>query len=130
MTEEAKDLWQRAIRTLATAVKLVPDDPDSAASRAYYAAFHAVSACFAAEGRSFSKHSAVEAAVHRDLVNAGRCPEEVGIAFSALSKLRSTADYGSPTHVTPDEASDAISKAGCVVNAIRAIMPADVVNGT
>jgi uncharacterized protein (UPF0332 family) len=62
-------LWERARRALATARRDLPADPDAAASRAYYAAFYAVSALFAAEGKSFRKHSAVETAVHRDLVH-------------------------------------------------------------
>ena len=129
MMAEAQDLWRRANRTLATAEKLTTDDPDSATSRAYYSAFHAVSALLAAEGRSFTKHSALEAAVHRDLVNAGRCSEEVGIAFSKLAKLRSTADYGSPSHVTPDEAKDAVAEAQFIVDTVRAMLPGGVAGG-
>ena len=35
--------WERALRSLGSARQLRETDPDSAASRAYYAAFHAVS---------------------------------------------------------------------------------------
>ena len=51
---------------------------DSAASRAYYAAFHAVTALFGLEGRTFAKHSALEAAVHRDLVKTGKWASDLG----------------------------------------------------
>jgi len=91
MTPEAQDLWNRALQTMETARKLVADDPDSAASRAYYAAFHGVAALFAVEGKSFRKHTAIEAAVHRDLVNTGRCSEEFGIA---LFETRQAALHG------------------------------------
>ena len=39
--------WQRALRTLASGRQLIKTDPDSAASRAYYAAFHALTSLFA-----------------------------------------------------------------------------------
>ena len=43
MNQEAHALWLRAGRSYNSAAKLAEEDPDSAASRAYYAAFHAVS---------------------------------------------------------------------------------------
>jgi uncharacterized protein (UPF0332 family) len=66
MTPEALDLWQRASRGLQTAQGIASEDPDASASRSYYAAFYAVSALFALEGKSYSKHTGVEAAVHRE----------------------------------------------------------------
>ena len=121
MSPEAVSLWSRAIQSLRTAKTLIDNDPDAAASRAYYAAFYAVSALLVAEGRSFSKHSAVEAAVHRDLVSAGRCPPEVGAAFSSLVSLRATGDYGVEDHVSSDGARHAIEKCELVVETIRRI---------
>ena len=47
---------QHADRALQTAAMLVTTDPESAVSRAYYAAFHAVTALFALRGQSFIKH--------------------------------------------------------------------------
>jgi uncharacterized protein (UPF0332 family) len=123
---EVHDLWRRAVQTLETARGLVGSDPDSAASRAYYAAFHAVTAIFASEGKSFRRHSAVETAVHRDLVNTGRCSEEFGIAFSKLAKLRSTADYGSPAHISSYEAMDAASKAAFIIDTLRELLPPEI----
>ncbi len=41
MKEFAAAEWQRATRSLESAGELLDSDPDSAASRAYYAAFHA-----------------------------------------------------------------------------------------
>jgi uncharacterized protein (UPF0332 family) len=90
---------------------VLPVSSDAAASRAYYAAFHAVAALFALEGRSFTRHSAVEAAVHRDLVRTGRWPAELGKLYTRLVALRQTGDYGGGTHVAADEAADAITVA-------------------
>jgi len=58
MKEFAATEWQRALAALDIAKQAVETDPDSAASRAYYAAFHALTALFALRGQTFSKHSA------------------------------------------------------------------------
>lgn len=47
MTEQADALWDRAEDALRAARVLLAVSPDSAASRAYYAAFYAVTAYFA-----------------------------------------------------------------------------------
>ena len=69
--EYAKDLWRRAENALNSAEALLMISGDDAASRAYYAVFNAVSALFALHGTTFVKHSAVRAAVHRELVQKG-----------------------------------------------------------
>ena len=120
MSPEVLDLWDRAGHALHSAEKIVDDDPDGAASRAYYAALHAVSAFFAVEGRAFRKHTAVEAAVHRDLVRNGGWPIEFGAAFSTLASLRQTGDYGGSVHVTGEAARDAVAKARIIVEQVRA----------
>jgi len=104
---------------LATASHDLPVSPDAAASRAYYAAFYAVSALFALSDRTFSKHSAVEAAVHRDLVKSGKWPAELGKDYSQLVGLRETGDYGGGQHVSAKDAKDAVEKARRIVQAIR-----------
>ena len=72
MTRLASDLWARAEDALRLAKNDLALSADGAASWAYYAAFYAVSAHFALKGRTFRKHTAVEAAVHRDLVRSGK----------------------------------------------------------
>ena len=48
---EVEALWVRALRSLASARLLASTDPDSAVSRAYYAAFDAVTALLLLEGQ-------------------------------------------------------------------------------
>ena len=86
--EYVQALWERARESLKGAEVLVSVDPNAAASRAYYAAFHAVTALFGLEGRTFKKHTDVLVSVHRDLVHAGRWPIELGDAFSHLNSQR------------------------------------------
>lgn len=119
MTPLAIDFWERALDSLRVARHILAVSPDVAASRAYYAAFYAVSAHFALAGRTFRKHSAVESAVHRDLVKAGLWPTDLGSAFSTLVELRTLGDYGELKHVTPTEAQDSVEAAADILRAVR-----------
>lgn len=58
MKQYAVDLWSRAAETWRLARLLVGYSDDDAASRAYNAAFHAVSAPFTVEGRTFTNSRA------------------------------------------------------------------------
>lgn len=59
--EYARMEWDRALEAFRSARLLVAHGGfDSAASRAYYAAFHGVTALFALEERVSTKHSALE----------------------------------------------------------------------
>ena len=57
MRDLAENLWSRAQEALRASRHVLPVSCDAAASRAYYAAFYAVSALFALRGRTFKKHS-------------------------------------------------------------------------
>lgn len=114
----AADLWQRAEEALRTAAADLAVSFDAAASRAYYAAFYAVSALFAMEGREYVKHSAVHTAVHRDLVKTGRWPSALGQDYSQLLRLRETGDYGGGRHVQEKEACDTVSAARRIQDAV------------
>ena len=78
MNEFALAEWGCAGRSIASAERLADSDPDSAVSRAYYAAFHAVNALFALRGKSFTKHSSLRAAIHRELIRQRRVAAGVG----------------------------------------------------
>ena len=123
MTEFALDVWGRANRSLRSAKQLVTSDPDSSVSRAYYAAFHAVTAVFALRGRDFPKHAAVRAAVHRDLVNAGEWDASLGRNYDFLLELRETGDYGGFAHASEDSARMAIDCATRILAAAQASEP-------
>jgi uncharacterized protein len=123
VSPEILDYWSRAIQALQTAASLINRDPDASSSRAYYAAFYAVSALLAFEQRSLSKHTAIERAVHRDFVKPGIWSAELGAALSWLANLRYTADYGGGEHVQPEDAELAVEKARLILQAVRAAAP-------
>lgn len=123
MNAEAKDFWERSLQAMETATQLISTDPDASASRSYYAAFYALSALFALDGKFFAKHSALEAAVHRDLVKSGRLPQEIGADYSFLRGLRDTGDYGGGAHVSEDAANQAAKATRRIVAAMQKINP-------
>ena len=123
MKSYAAELWNRAGRALDTARCTLDADPDAATSRAYYSAFYAVSALFALEGRTFRKHSAVEAAVHRDLVKEGTWPPDLGADYRELRRLRATGDYGGFEHVSAEDASQAVEKAKRILETVQRTRP-------
>jgi uncharacterized protein (UPF0332 family) len=56
------------------------------------------------QNTNFTKHTAVRAAVHRDLVRTGKWPNELGAAFDVLWELRDLGDYGGGSHVQKEDA--------------------------
>ncbi len=123
MKEFAAAEWQRAERALDSARQIVQGDPDSAASRAYYAAFHALTTLFALRGQTFSKHSAIRAAMHRDLVQNGLLAADRGLDYDFLMDLRETGDYGGLMQVTPQNAQAAVDKAASFMDALKHLQP-------
>jgi len=59
----------------------------------YYGCFYAATAFFLGEGRSFRKHAAIRAAIHRDLVHQGHLDQAFGAIFDRLFEERHLADY-------------------------------------
>ncbi|MCE5276405.1 MAG: HEPN domain-containing protein [Planctomycetaceae bacterium] len=123
MKEYALAQWQRACQSLESARTLLDSDYDSAASRAFYAAYHAVTALFAWRNVAFKKHTALRAAIHRDLVATGQWAIELGKAYDFLLELRETGDYGGPAHVEQQDAQTAIEKAGAIIAAVKVLCP-------
>lgn len=121
--ERAAEFWFRATRALAGARLLRDADSNGAASRAYYAAFQAVSALFALDGRRFSKHSAVQAAVHRDLVRPGRWSQELGADYTYLRDWRDVGDCSVEERVSAEDAQKSISKAQGILKAVQEERP-------
>jgi uncharacterized protein len=115
--EVARSQWQRAQRVIRTAAGLIASDPESAASRAYYAAFHALTALFALPGQSFKKHAALRAALHKDLIKSSESPMERGKDYDLLTELRETSDYAEVARVAEQDARRAVEAAQRIVAA-------------
>ena len=121
--EDALWFWQHAETALSAARRTVDIDASTASNRAYYAAFYAVSALFAAEGQTYTRHSGIEAAVHRDLVNTGRWSKDLGTAFSELQRLRMVTDYDVSRFPSVEEAREAVRQAEVIIKAVKNSFP-------
>lgn len=123
MSKPAAELWERSLQAFKTAQKVIWDDPDAAASRSYYAAFYAISALFLLENKTFSRHSALEIAVHRDLIKTGKWTQKLGADYKYILQLRWTGDYGGGAHVTGEESLEALKAAHRVIKAVQMARP-------
>jgi len=115
--------FNRANKSLSSARLLLESDPDSAVSRAYYAAFHAVTSLFALRDKTFSKYTAVRAAVHKDLVNTKEWDEELGKAYNFLLNTRETGDYGGTNQLSISNAEIAVDRAEMIISAVKETCP-------
>lgn len=95
---------------------------DDAASRAYYAAFHAASAALASRGLTFRKHGAVIGAVHKWFVRTGEVEAETGKWLTWLFELRSVGDYGEMVHVNEEQARMACERATTLVRIFQKLL--------
>lgn len=78
-----------------------------------------VSAFFAFENKLFKKHSAIESAVHRELIKTGRWKNELGADFSKLLILREKGDYKMIWSIEGSQAEEAIKAAQRIIDAVH-----------
>ena len=123
--DDAALLWAKALEDRRAAHALRGIAFSGVANRAYYAVFHAVSALFYFEGNEdlYKKHSAVESAVHRDLVRTGRWTRDVGAAYTSLHELRLSGDYGIAFGVSEEESQTALDSMEIILAAISEMHP-------
>lgn len=105
MKEEVASLLALAEEKL-RAAKLLLDGRawGDASSRAYYAAFHAVSAALLARGQSFSSHARVLGAFNKEFIHQGIFPREFTALLTRLFENRQSGDYGVISGLTEAEA--------------------------
>lgn len=119
MNDGVARLLDAARNDLASARYLIDGDfPSQAASRAYYAAFHAAEAALLALGETRGKHSAVIAAFGRLVVKGGGADPATAGWLRDLFDFRARADYGGAT--TSEEARAALERADRFIAAVEA----------
>ncbi|WP_448206716.1 HEPN domain-containing protein [Azospirillum sp. sgz302134] len=85
---------QAAFRDLRSARLLFDDgDVDGAASRLYYAMFHAATAAFATRQRTIKTHHQLVGEFGRQFVESGVIPRELGRALNVALEMRRVSDY-------------------------------------
>ena len=88
-----------------------------AASRAYYAAFHAITAVLAARGLAFASHAQTIGAFNREFVKTGLFPPETIRQLQRLFEDRQTADYDWVNTVDAETAAADVAAAQALVTA-------------
>jgi uncharacterized protein (UPF0332 family) len=121
MTPEGEALLRAADDKLKAAQVLRDSGLDGdAASRAYYAAFHAISALHLASGNTFSSHAQLIGRFNKDYVRTGIFAPSLTRVLTRLFEDRQLGDYDPTTTVSSEQASQDIMDARQIVEAIRA----------
>jgi uncharacterized protein (UPF0332 family) len=104
LTPEKEALLAEARQSL-EASKLLREEGfyDYPASRAYYSMFYSSQALLLKKGLSFSKHSAVLAALGRYFAKTGEIPPEYHQHLIRAMQTRHTADYDAQKPITQEE---------------------------
>ena len=92
---------------------------DDAASRAYYAAFHAISAALYAKGLSFSSHSQTIGAFNREFVKTALYPVGFGEKIQKLFDDRQTGDYDIASPIDGETADEDIAIAEDILGKVE-----------
>lgn len=103
----------------AARVLLEADAPGDAASRAYYAAFHAVTAALLSLGQAYSSHGQTLGAFNREFVHSGRVPKGFTATLTRLYEDRQAGDYETTVGVSHDEAQQDVEDAALIVATLR-----------
>lgn len=90
-----------------------------ASSRAYYAAFHAVSAALLSRGETYSSHAQVLGAFNRGFVHPELFPKAFTALLTRLFEDRQIGDYDILPGVTEAEARQDVADAQRIIDAIR-----------
>lgn len=92
---ELVNYWlEKAEESIQSASSEIENDRLSfAINRLYYALFYSMSAILTAKGDSYSKHSGVRAALHRDFIKTGKIDKQIGRLYDELFNARHQADY-------------------------------------
>jgi len=92
---------------------------NDASSRAYYAAFHAVSAALASKGLSYSSHAQTIGAFNREFVKTSVFPAEFSRILQRLFENRQIGDYNLNQSIGKEEAEKDLRDARRLLDACR-----------
>jgi uncharacterized protein (UPF0332 family) len=91
-----------------------------AASRTYYAVFHAISALHLEYGNSFSSHAQLIGRFNRDFVRTGIFPPIFTRILTRLFEDRQLGDYDATAEITSEQTEQDIADAHQIIEAVRA----------
>ena len=93
-------------------------DYRAANNRAYYAVFHAITACLGFEGKAFKSHAQTIGTFNKDFVHMGLFPKDFIKKINSLRDVRNQSDYEDYYEVLPSESEAQVELAKQIVPAI------------
>lgn len=112
MNESSAELLRKARRTVRSAEVLVADgDPESAASRAYYAMFYVAKALLEAKGVVPRKHSGVQHAIWEHFIKPGLLDNRYHRWLIDAFDQRLQSDYGYASVVGGEDVIETLAQA-------------------
>ena len=117
-------LWlKKADEALASAeLELDAGHAGFAVNRLYYACFYAVTALLLAEGKQFSRHSAVRAEFNRVFVKTDRVEKKWGRFYYDLFEDRQEGDYLPTTTFEAEDVSARLQQARQFLHTLKALI--------
>lgn len=123
MKGELRALLARADEKLRAARLLLQGGAwGDAASRAYYAAFHAVSAVLLSKGESYSTHAKVLGRFNKEFIQTGIFPREFTKLLTRLFEDRQSGDYDVEPVLTEIEARQDVADAQRIVEEVHGFL--------
>lgn len=123
MTDEIKAMLAQGEEKLRAARLLLEGRAwGDASSRAYYAAFHVVSALLLSRGETYSTHAQVIGRFNKEFVHPGTFPKEFTTILTRLFEDRQSGDYDYVAGVTEAEAREDVADAERIREAIRSVL--------
>jgi hypothetical protein len=120
LREELGKILAKSQRMLLAAERALQDGFfETAASRAYYTVFHAIQALLKSVGQTYSKHTGVIGAFHRDFIKTGIFPDDFGKALTRLVKHRDIGDYSYIWELDPEKVREDVRRAREILDSIR-----------
>lgn len=120
MKGELRALLARAEEKLRAARLLLEGGAwGDAASRSYYAVFHAVSAVLLSRGESYSTHAQVLGRFNKEFIQTGIFPREFTKLLTRLFEDRQSGDYDVEPGLTETEARQDVADGERIVVAVR-----------
>lgn len=95
------------------------EDFNGSANRAYYAAFHAVTALLSDDGIFRSKHSGIVSEFRKQYIKTGLLDTELSNKIGKLKDIREDCDYETFFVVSKSETAEQIENAKDIINAVE-----------
>ena len=112
-------LTKAAAKLVTAAADLDAARYDDAASRAYYSMFHAARALLAARGLTARSHSGLAAVFAEHFVRSGEIDVQFGRWLGQARRNREIGDYDDVLGIEPEEAAEAVARAGQFLDEVR-----------